>query len=73
MLGGVLLDRYGFRNVFVATAGMQFAGSMFMVALLPVVAAFEKALQVAEQEEEAVGGGGGGSGGLLGGALVVLF
>lgn len=51
VLGGMLLDRYGFRSVFVATAAMQFAGSMFIVSLLPVVSAFEKALKVAVQEE----------------------
>jgi hypothetical protein len=42
--------------VFVATAAMQFLGSLFILLLLPVVSSFEKALKVAEQEETASNG-----------------
>ena len=37
MLGGYLLDLYGFQAVFVATAAMQFSGSLLLACLLPVV------------------------------------
>jgi hypothetical protein len=50
VIGGLLLDRHGFTLVFLVTAAMQFAGSMFIVVLLPVVPAFEAALKATSAE-----------------------
>lgn len=43
LLGGYLLDAHGFSSVFVATAAMQFTGSLLVGALLPVVPRHEAA------------------------------